>query len=492
MSTISRRHLLQGLGGAALLIGTAPQRVGAQKRFDGESLRVQFWAGPEGQTVRTGVVDPFSEKTGVKVIATEGWTSASIAKIRAEKANPSTSVYMMDDVGVITAGREGLLESIDLARLPNAVDIHPRFFVEGRGIGIYTYMLGLAYNTNLVKTPPSSWNIMWDPQFKGKISLVPVSATPALLLAIVAAMMNGGNQYNMEPAWDALKALKPNIAMMETNIALLAELLRNGELAMVAGRASYQFKPYIEKGYPIGVVSHLKEGILATPGCAALVKNHPDKREVADAFMNEALGVPAQTKMAQTLWFGPTNRKVKVPPEVARHVISTPDQWGRDHPGQPRQSRRSAGASRVDSKIYPSAAVTARRSAASVVGRHSRGRFRVAPAKRRSARLSSYAATLGCLRRPSSISGSLTAAVLIILRYSFNQWTPTAGMAEAWTASNYIAFLSDPFHYRVLLTTVRVSAIVTVISLVGGYPVAYLLAQSRRRGSFSSSSFYPY
>jgi len=133
---------------------SAAQPLGATgRRFDGEPLHVQFWAGPEGQAIRSGVVDPFVQKTGAKLVVTEGWTSVSIAKIRAEKANPSTSVYLMDDIGVITTGREGLLEPLELSRLSNVADIYPKFFIEGKGIGFFTYVVAIAYNTNLVKTP---------------------------------------------------------------------------------------------------------------------------------------------------------------------------------------------------------------------------------------------------------------------------------------------------------------------------------------------------
>jgi putative spermidine/putrescine transport system substrate-binding protein len=328
-TVVRRRDVLKGMGsvaaaGAAARLG-APRPASAQRRFDGETLRVQFWAGPEGQTIRSHVVDPFVQKTGAKVVVAEGWTSASIAKIRAEKANPSTSVYLMDDIGVVSTGREGLLEPVDLARLPNAVDIHPKFFVDGKGIGFFTYCTGIVYNTNLVKSPPTTWQELWDPKYKGKIAVPPAGAGPALHMAIVAAMLNGGSQYNMEPAWDALKALKPNVAVMEQSAAVLSELLRNGEVALVM-RTVYLFKPYIEKGYPIGISLAMKEGFFATPGCAAVTKGHPDKRELADAFVNESLGADAQTKMAHTLWFGPTNRKVKLPADVARYLVSTQEQ----------------------------------------------------------------------------------------------------------------------------------------------------------------------
>jgi putative spermidine/putrescine transport system permease protein len=80
-----------------------------------------------------------------------------------------------------------------------------------------------------------------------------------------------------------------------------------------------------------------------------------------------------------------------------------------------------------------------------------------------------------------AVTASLLVAFLIILRFSFNTWSPATGMASAWTVANYIAFLSDPFHYKALFITLKISVIVTAIALVLGYPVAYLLSVSRRK-----------
>jgi putative spermidine/putrescine transport system permease protein len=80
-----------------------------------------------------------------------------------------------------------------------------------------------------------------------------------------------------------------------------------------------------------------------------------------------------------------------------------------------------------------------------------------------------------------AITASLLAACLVILRYSFNAWSPTGGMVTTWTLENYVAFFADPFHYKALLTTLRVSLVTTAFALVLGYPVAYLLSVSRRK-----------
>ncbi len=79
------------------------------------------------------------------------------------------------------------------------------------------------------------------------------------------------------------------------------------------------------------------------------------------------------------------------------------------------------------------------------------------------------------------ITASLLIACLIILRYSFNTWSPITGMAVAWTFGNYSAFLSDAFHYKAFLITLEISLLVSGIGLALGYPVAYLLAVSRRK-----------
>ena len=324
--TIDRRQALVGLGGA-LLSGSSllPQPLWA-KEFDGEALATQFWSGPEGQTIQKGAVDPFVAQTGVKITVTEGVTTLSLSKMRAEKSHPTTSVYLLDEVGVITAQREGLLEQLDPAKIPNMKDIIPRFKVKDVGVGFMTYITTLVYNKDIVKKAPTSWGDLWDPKYKGKIAIPPPGHGSSYQLAVIAAMLNGGDQYHMDPAWPALEKLKPNVAYMETNTAILSELLKNGDVHLVM-RLPYYFKEYMEKGYPIAVANELKEGIFGFTGCACIVKGHPDKLQVAQAFINELLSVDAQTRMANLLWFGPTNSKVQIPAAISSDLLHTKAQW---------------------------------------------------------------------------------------------------------------------------------------------------------------------
>ena len=66
----------------------------------------------------------------------------------------------------------------------------------------------------------------------------------------------------------------------------------------------------------------VKEGIYTTPACAAIPKGHPGPQELAELFINRALSAEAQVGMAQGLWYGPTNRKVKLDdPRITENLV---------------------------------------------------------------------------------------------------------------------------------------------------------------------------
>jgi len=79
------------------------------------------------------------------------------------------------------------------------------------------------------------------------------------------------------------------------------------------------------------------------------------------------------------------------------------------------------------------------------------------------------------------VLGSLLATCVILLRYSFDRWDPAHSMVPGWTLANYVRLVTDPVMGRALMTTLRISLVVTIACLVLGYPVAYGIARSPRR-----------
>ena len=79
----------------------------------------------------------------------------------------------------------------------------------------------------------------------------------------------------------------------------------------------------------------------------------------------------------------------------------------------------------------------------------------------------------------------MVAPMALLFRYSLNLYSPTDLMIEAVTAQNYWAAITDPYYRDVMVTTLRTAFIATVISLVAGFPAAYVLA--RMQGKWKSA-----
>lgn len=319
---LSRRTFV-ALAGLAPFVSTVAAKAAS---FEGQTLRVQSWGGSDGLVIQKYIVDPFMKATGAKVIIEEGVTSASIAKVVAQKNDPQLDVVFLDDVGVFALNRQGLLDKLDLSKIPNAKDVYPSFVLDGGfGIGFYTYITTLLYNS-AQGAAPKSWNDLWDPKFKGKVLAPTITDTQALLLTVMAARLGGGDLDNLAPAWPKLQALKPQVFAFIENRALDAQALQNGEATLAVDIPSY-FKPQIDQGFKIAMTTDLKEGYFAITGAAVLVKGSKGNRDLAHAFINQALSPESQAGIATDQWYGPTNQKTQVSAAAAPYVVHTPEQF---------------------------------------------------------------------------------------------------------------------------------------------------------------------
>jgi putative spermidine/putrescine transport system permease protein len=91
--------------------------------------------------------------------------------------------------------------------------------------------------------------------------------------------------------------------------------------------------------------------------------------------------------------------------------------------------------------------------------------------------------TAAAMLTPASLVVTLgiVVPIVILFRYSLNQYTPAKVMVDAVTLENYVKFFTDPFYIAVLLRTIRVAAVCTLICVVLAFPMAYGLARTRSR-----------
>jgi putative spermidine/putrescine transport system permease protein len=69
----------------------------------------------------------------------------------------------------------------------------------------------------------------------------------------------------------------------------------------------------------------------------------------------------------------------------------------------------------------------------------------------------------------------------ILFRYSLNAFVPGQFMVDALTVDSYVKFFTDGYYIAVLIRTIRVSLVTTIICLLMGFPLAYVLARTQTR-----------
>jgi putative spermidine/putrescine transport system permease protein len=79
------------------------------------------------------------------------------------------------------------------------------------------------------------------------------------------------------------------------------------------------------------------------------------------------------------------------------------------------------------------------------------------------------------------VAVGLLLPLAVLLRYSFNTMDPRRIMVETFSLANYEKFFADSYYTSVLWTTFRVAALCTVVCLVMGLPLAYVLARTQSR-----------
>ena len=91
--------------------------------------------------------------------------------------------------------------------------------------------------------------------------------------------------------------------------------------------------------------------------------------------------------------------------------------------------------------------------------------------------------TAAAMLTPASIvvAIGIVLPIIILFRYSLNQYTPARMMVDAFTLENYAKFFTDPFYRAVLIRTIRVASVCTAICLILAFPMAYCLARTRSR-----------
>ncbi|QAA95067.1 ABC transporter substrate-binding protein [Pollutimonas thiosulfatoxidans] len=301
--------------GIALVIAAAMsgQSVYAQ------SMTVALYGGIAQKAITTCVLDPFSQKTGVTITPDIGSSAVTLTKLVTQRNKPSIDVAWVDGGVSEQAWSQGVLEEQDPSRIPNLENlIHQAKYVADNKIYAASngyYSLGILYNTDLVKTAPTSWQDMWKEEYAGMVALPLAQVSMGLPLFVHIAELNGGSIEDTQPAVDAFRKL--DVAAFYNSAGTVSNMFQSQEISVAPHFSSSAFA-LIKAGGPYKFVNPSDKGI-ANDMRIHLVRNGPN-RELGEQLVNFSLTEEAALCFVREFNMGPYIKGVKVPSEYAAYM----------------------------------------------------------------------------------------------------------------------------------------------------------------------------
>lgn len=287
----------------------------SSKEFEGEELVIASYGGALDEAVMEYVVKPFEEETGAEVIMDPSY---DFTNLLSEGDNPNVDLMYLDDARVIEGGQLGILEELDKTKISHWDNLFDEAIdKEGHGVAWVFGSYGLVYNTEEIDKP-TSWDDLWNSQYKGKVAINDLVSNGGVQAFVEAAKSKGGDEKNIEPAFEKYEELAPNLLTISASTAQLTDMLTRGEVWIAPwwdGRAL----SLEDSGAPVGYVLP-DEGAYATIVMFSIPKGTKNQ-DLAYKFIEMSLEPEAQIGFAKEMYYGPTNQETELPSELADRVI---------------------------------------------------------------------------------------------------------------------------------------------------------------------------
>jgi spermidine/putrescine-binding protein len=326
---MNRRSLLLGTLALAIACGACRQKE--------ETLSLLVWEGYADPSF----VRPFEAAHHCKVVASYmGSSDELVAKLRGGSAANYDVISPSSDVATSIV-RAGLAAPLDLSKIPSYSQLSPKLRdsplvkANGQTYGV-PFVWGpnpLLYDTTAFAQPPDSWSVLWDPKYKGKISL-----WDELSSVYVAAQVLGFDKpdpsqlYNLSDAQlEAVKKklieLKPNIRKYWSSGGELTNLFQNHEIIAAMGwplmtnqlrKLNYPIGETIPKENTTGWIDHLMITAAST------------HKELAQTFLEYMVEAQTQKLVTDVTHYTPANpatAQFLTPEERKSLHLDDPDEY---------------------------------------------------------------------------------------------------------------------------------------------------------------------
>ena len=292
----------------------APAILRSGRAFAAKELRVMAWQGYADDDW----VKEFEGQTGATVKVVFIGTDDEIwAKIKGSEGK-DFDVFAVNTAQLQRYIEAGLTTPHDLSKLPNQKEVLARFRdlskVKGvmrdgkvHSIPFCFDSIGIIYDKDKVSPAPDSFEVLWDPKYKGKVLAYDNGehnfSFTALTLGIEDPFHLSEDQ--MQKIKDKLVKLKQNVLSFYTTPDEALQLYKSNDVALIwANYGQQQVKAMKDAGANIAYVNP-KEGALAWLDTWAMTNGVRDP-ELAEAWVNYLLQKKIGEQLSQRTGFGNT------------------------------------------------------------------------------------------------------------------------------------------------------------------------------------------
>ena len=255
-----------------------------------------------------------------EIVTETGGTNDRYTKLAADP-NSTIDVIELSQAMTAKGTDEGLFDTIDLSKIPNAEKLIPaakEIAEAGQGVPYTINSIGIIYNPELTGFDITSFDDLWDERLAGKVSIPEITTTFGPAMVYVASDHAGVDVTtdNGEAAFKALADLKPNLVKTYTKSSDLINMFTSGEVAAaVVGDFGV---PTIVAANPT-LVYVTPDGAYANFNTINVTKNCANK-ELAYEYINYRISEELQTKTGKALNEAPTNKDVTFTEEESKDM----------------------------------------------------------------------------------------------------------------------------------------------------------------------------
>jgi putative spermidine/putrescine transport system substrate-binding protein len=245
-------------------------------------------------------------------------------KMLAEKAlrRGTIDVNGFSSTDMYELSTQGVVETIDYSKMPNAKNLMPAMKYP-YGIGhIYSGKV-ILYNPKLISKAPESFADTLDPKMGNKLGIIDIQYQYTML---AAGLASGGSMSNFEPGKERLIACKKAGARIYPSNEAFAQALKTEEIAcgIMWKARSVQWQ---NAGINVKTVA-AKEGVPMYVSGFVVPKNAPNKAG-AYAWLDAMMAASAQENFAVDMGYNPTVTNAKVPKATQERIGFTEEEQKR-------------------------------------------------------------------------------------------------------------------------------------------------------------------